>query len=485
MNTIISSLRLTSAHFQNFQSLVIIQQNSLRTADNLSSTILGNDIYSIASPNVNRNNTLILSIESNGTRLRVGSATRNISLCFQVCQSSSSISSREAEVYIRIIRSALSNRLFNSLFIQSQVISQSIVITREPQITLLFSQFTLNNNLSSGVGQIHSRATHSINLTGQAVHHIATFAFGNSNCVMHQLAIIVNNCVFGARIINHLVITSNEHLFANRMVSAIFVLIFSNNLYIQTRNGRQFHCSENITTLGASYESFSRLREHHFGAVDITLITIFILQNTIFQTFQSNSLAYITLARITIARNNFNTSRRNIERNLSTLNDQNLTIYILFSLFNLIAFSIQHFTLRLTCGSGFINTSQQILVSSQSMTSNNLCHLARIQREGDRAADINLSTNLNIVRQVICSTRSGMRIVLSRILQNHIPVFGSSGKQLSSFIIISCGFKSLGVFIKDDHFIRSRKGSLSRANPATYITLSSVKNISVFINRKD
>ena len=302
---------------------------------------------------------------------------------------------------------------------------------------------------------------------------------------MHQLTIIVNNCVLGTRIINHLVMTSNEHFFANRMNHILIISIFSNNLYIQTRNRRQFHSTENITTLGRGYKSLSRLREHHFGTMDITLIAIFILQNTIFQTFQSNSFAHITLTIIVGNGNNFNTSRRNIERNFSTLNDQNLTINIVIYSFNLIALSIQHFTLGLTCGSCFINTSQQILVSSQRMTSNYLCHLAGIQREGNRTTDVNLTTNLDIIRQIVSSAGTRMRIIFSGILQNHIPVFRCGSEELSCFIIISCGFKSLRFLIKHNHFIGSGERGLCGADPATYITLSSVKNISVFINRKD
>ena len=80
LNQIIGSLRTSSRQFQNFQSLVVVQQNSLRTTDNLTSAILRNYINCITSPNVDGNNALKLVIQSNRAGLSVRSATRNISL---------------------------------------------------------------------------------------------------------------------------------------------------------------------------------------------------------------------------------------------------------------------------------------------------------------------------------------------------------------------------------------------------------------------
>ena len=188
--------------------------------------------------------------------------------------------------------------------------------------------------------------------------------------------------MFRTRIINHLVIASNKKFFTYRMMSSIFIIIFSNYLNIDTRNFRKFNCTENKTALGRCYECFSRFRENNLRSMDITLITIFIFENTIFKTLKSNSFTHISLICIIINRNYFNTSRRNIEGNISTLNNKNLTIYtICNSIFNFLAFGIYYLTLIFISFISFINTSQQILISAECMTLNYLSHLTRIQRE--------------------------------------------------------------------------------------------------------
>ena len=188
--------------------------------------------------------------------------------------------------------------------------------------------------------------------------------------------------MFRTRIINHLVIASNKKFFTYRMMSSIFIVIFSNYLDINTRNLRKLNCTENKATLGRCYECFSRFRENNLRSMNITLITIFIFENTVFKTFKCNSLTHVSLICIIINRNYFNTSRRNIEGNISTLNNKNLTIYtICNSVFNFLAFGIDYLTLILISFISFINASQQILVSAKCMTLNYLSHLARIQCE--------------------------------------------------------------------------------------------------------
>ena len=93
LNQIISGLRTTSRQFQTLQILVVVKQNGLRAADYLSFTTLGDNIYCITSPYINTYNAIQLSIQSNSARLSVGSATRNICLSFQICQSRSAGSS--------------------------------------------------------------------------------------------------------------------------------------------------------------------------------------------------------------------------------------------------------------------------------------------------------------------------------------------------------------------------------------------------------
>ena len=188
--------------------------------------------------------------------------------------------------------------------------------------------------------------------------------------------------MFRTRIINHLVIASNKKFFTNRMMSSIFIIIFSNYLNINTRNFGTFNCAENETILWRCYECFSRFSENNLWAMNITFITIFIFKNTVFKAFKSNSFTHISLICIIVNRNYFNTSRRNIEGNISTLNNKDLTIYtICNSIFNFLAFGIYYLTLIIISFISFINASQQILISAKSMTLNYFSHLARIQCE--------------------------------------------------------------------------------------------------------
>ena len=161
------------------------------------------------------------------------------------------------------------------------------------------------------------------------------------------------------RIINHLVIASNKKFFTNRMMSSIFIIILSNYLNIDARNLRKFNRTENKAALGRCHECFSRFRENNLRSMNITLITVFIFKNTIFKTFKCNSFTYISLICIIVNRNYFNTSRRNIEGNISTLNNKDLTIYtICNSIFNFLAFGIYYLALILISFISFINASK-------------------------------------------------------------------------------------------------------------------------------
>ena len=295
-------------------------------------------------------------------------------------------------------------------------------------MALGFSQLTLNDNFSSGVRQIHCGTNNGLDFASHAVHDIATFALGNSNCMVHHLIIIRNDSVFGARIIDHLIVASNKQFFTDGVNLTIFalILIFGDNLNINTGNLGQLNGTEDKTTLGGSYESFSGLREHHFRTMDITLIAIFILQNTVLQALQSDGLAHITLAVVIILGNDLNTSRRNIEGNLSALDNKDLTIYILLlGILNDITLSISHFTGALGSLFSFIDSCQKILVRTQRMTLDNLCHLTGIQRKTNRAAHIDLTADMNIFGKII-GARLRMLIALNGILQNSVPVLRRS-----------------------------------------------------------
>ena len=490
----ISGLGLTSAQLKLLEGLVIIQQNSLRTTNNLALAILGNDICGITSPNINTHNTIQLGINGDSTRLGIGSATRNRSVALQIGESlyitsvAGACGCRIQSIQICSIDNVfVSHRLFHRLLRQSTVIIENSLIAGEPQITLAVAQLTLNNHLSSGVGQEHSGALYSCNLASQTIHYITTLTLGDCDSVMENLLVIIDNGMLRTRIINHLVITSNEQLLTNRVNNlwVFIILILGNYLYINTRNGRQLNGAENITTLGTGHKTLSRLGEHHFGTVNITLITIFVFQNTILQTLKGDRITHITLLLLVLNRNYLNTSRRNIEGNVGALDNKNLTIDIILVLFNnYITFGIYNlstFTLGLL---GIINTSQQILVSAKSMTLDNLSHLAGIQSERHRAANIDLTTNINIFRKIVRGADCRTFTTMSGVLQNQIPILRGRGKQINGFII-GTGNKFLGSNIESNQLIRLGQRSLSRTDVAQNIALGAVQHISILVNRED
>ena len=288
--------------------------------------------------------------------------------------------------------------------------------------------------------------------------------------------------MLGAGVIDHLIIASNEQFLTNRVNSAIFVLIFCDNLDINARNLGQLNSTEDETTLGGSYESFSGLGEHHFGAMDVTLVAVLVLQNTVLQALQSNGLAHIALAVVIVLGDNFNTGRRNIEGNLSTLNNQDLAIYIsIFGVLNHITFGISHFTSALGSLIGLVYTSQKILVGTQSVTLDNLSHLAGIQGERYGAAHIDLTTDMNIFGEVICGAGLRMLIALHGVLQNSIPVLGSGYEQIDSIVITALN-EALALGVKTNQLIRVGQTGLGRAYPAYDMTLGFVKDIRIFID---
>ena len=269
------------------------------------------------------------------------------------------------------------------------------------------------------------------------------------------------------------------------MNSTVIISIFSNYLNINTRNLRQLNGAENKSALGRGHKTFSRFREHNLGTMDITLITIFVLKDTILKTLKGDCITNISKSIIILERNDFNSSRRNIERNISTLNYKNLTIYIILFLRNdNITISINYLTTL--CGSTrcIINTCKEILVSTECMSLNNLSHLTWIKCKRNRARNINLTTNFNIFGKIIRSTGSRTTATLSRVLQNKIPILWRGCEKRDSFIIATRK-KLLALGVKTNKFIRLRKRGLGRSDMAKNITLSAVKNISVFIDRKN
>ena len=444
------TLRGSTRKAQCLNGFIIIQQSGCRTNNYFSLSCLRHYINSISCPNVDCNHTFIFSIKSNSSRLCIANSARNISICFKNSKSRSLVGSTISCVN-SICKSCSSKSFlchsFGSLFRKSAIISFDFCITRIHKVTFVICQLSLYHNLSSRVRKIHLRTFNCSNFTCQSIKNVAAFAFGNSNSVMHILTIILNHCVFRTRVINHLVVTSNKQLFSNRMMNifSIFLfIIFSNYFYINTTNRREFKGTENQSALRSSYESLCRFREYHCRTMNISLFSIFIFQDCIFKSFKSNCISYIFM-RI-FNRNNFNSSRRNIERNFSTFNYNHLAYEVLFGLdSNFLASCINDCCCRHTflCGVGIVYSSQQILVRTKSMSSNNSSHLTREKGERYGTCDVNLTSNFKI-RTINCFCGFRMRIICSRVLQYYIPSFRSRNKQLfCSFKIIS-SFKLFG-----------------------------------------
>ena len=268
------------------------------------------------------------------------------------------------------------------------------------------------------------------------------------------------------------------------MYSIIFIFIFCNYFNINARNLRKLNCAEDKSTFWTCYESFSGFGEHNLRSMNIAFITIFIFKNTIFKTFKSYSFTNITIFIMIINRNNFNTSRRNIERNLSTFNYKDLSINIIsFLSFNQFTFGVTNLTLRIICGICFIYSRKEILIRTKSMTSYNLSHLTRIKRKGNRTHNIDFLTNFHRIRQNIRRAWRRMSIIFCGIFKNTIPVFRANSKQFNRFTIRTL-FKFLGMSIKSYKTITLRERHLSWSNQTGNKTFSLIEDITIFIRRK-
>ena len=264
----------------------------------------------------------------------------------------------------------------------------------------------------------------------------------------------------------------------------IDVLVFGNYLDVNTGNLGQLDRTEDKATLGAGYEGFSGLGEHHFGTMDVTLVAVFILQDTVLQALQGDGLAHITLAVIVVDCDDFDAGGRNVERNLSTLDDQNLAVDIgILGILDYITFSISHFTDALGSLFCFVNTSQKILVGAQSVTLDDLSHLAGIQSEGNRTAQVDLAADVDILRQIICAG-DGVAIILNGVLQDNVPVLRGSCEQIYDFIVAAL-HKALASGVKANQLIGIGEAGLGRSYPTYDMTLSFVKDVGIFVNRQD
>ena len=305
--------------------------------------------------------------------------------------------------------------------------------------------------------------------------------------MMHIFTIVLNHCVFRARIVNHLLLTSDEQLFTSRMLSAVFILVSCDNLNVNTADRRELQCAEDRAALRTLYESLSRLREHHVRTVDISLLTIFVLEDCILQTLQSNSLAHVVIT-LAADRNYFDTSRRYIEGNFSTLDNEQLTHEILFRLLgNFLTFGINdsctcHILHSCLC---VINTSKQILVRTQSMTTNNLSHLTRIQSESDRARNIYLSTNLHGLRNCVCLARFRILTICARVLEDCIPTLRSRHEQLSCLLEILSFLKLLSLGVESHQSFLLANSHSQRTNMGLNGTIGLVLQEAELVYRED
>ena len=150
------------------------------------------------------------------------------------------------------------------------------------------------------------------------------------------------------------------------------------------------------------------LREHNFRPLHVTLVAILVQQDAVFKAFECYGRAHIH--RITGACravfNNFNASRRDVERYVGAFDDERLT----GSQRRRVKLDSRHSLAFAACGSqycllpvlsrGFfvVHTDFEVLITAQAVTFDDLCQLAGPQREADGTWDIDLLTNMKRIR---------------------------------------------------------------------------------------
>ena len=293
---------------------------------------------------------------------------------------------------------------------------------------------------------------------------------------MDNSAIVGNEGVLGTRIVNHLVFASDKQFIAG-LVLAGLVLIVSNDLDIDAGNVGQFDGVTTDMAVAILHKALSGRGEHNLGAVNISLVAIFILQNAVLQAFQGNSITNVALIGIVVNGLDFNAGRRNVERCLGALDNQDLTIDI--------SLSAILFTLGRSVQSiGIIHLGNQILVTTKAVALDNLCHLARIKCKIDRAWNHNFATGLHVIGNDIAGTILGMCVVGCGVLECNVPTLRSNSKELDSILILPAGDKLLGSRIKANQLVALRQAHLVRAYIAGYIAFCLVENKSIFIGCK-
>ena len=481
-NKLISCLRLSSRKIYNLKCFIIVKHTSCRTDDGFALTRLGYYIYCIASPRRDCYNTFILSVKDNCSRLCVRSAARDICVCRKDSKSLLLIGSRISIVdNICLICLAHARILFSLRFVQSKIILKNFSVAGVESLALLRSKNSLNHYLSTRIRKIHSRTYDSLNITCKAVKDVAALARRNCDSVMHILAIILNHRVLRSRIVDLLILTCKEELLADRMFYTI-LLIFCDNLKIDTANIRKFKCAEDYCLLRCLNKSLSRLREYHCRTVNISLISRLILKNTVLKALKGDRVAHILIGAIFNCKY-FNACRRNIERYLSTFDYKKLTCEIGFLLHvYCLTLCIKHCCAlkRVHCRICVIDSCKKILVSTKLMSANYLGHLTREEREGSRTSDIYLYSNLHRSRSRISFCRLG--IYICRVLEYCIPTLRRRCKELLRAVIIACFNKSLTLLIEDYKRLLLRNSYYNRSDMATNSTCGLIKYKSVLVN---
>jgi hypothetical protein len=115
------------------------------------------------------------------------------------------------------------------------------------------------------------------------------------------------------------------------------------------------------------------------------------------------------------------------------------------------------------------------------VTLDDLSHLAGIQSEGNRTAQIDLAADMDILRQVIC-TGDRMTVIFNGIFQDNVPVLRSGCEQIYNFIVAAL-HKALASGVEANQLIRIGEAGLGRSYPTYNMTLGFVKDVGVFVNR--
>lgn len=177
------------------------------------------------------------------------------------------------------------------------------------------------HNLRAGVGQEHPRAPDQIDLAIEPVEDVASFSRRDGHREVTLLAVVLDDGMLGARVVDGVLGTRDEQFLADGVVYISFV-IGRNDLDVDAGTVVEFDGTELATAAGSGDKRLGWLWEHDRGAVHIALGARFVQQDAVLELLERGCFSDEVAVGFWY---HFDTSAGDVERDLGSLDDDELS----------------------------------------------------------------------------------------------------------------------------------------------------------------